>query len=308
VARAKHATQRGLNMEPSNVLTRQLQRAYDRADLVARRAAKRLLPGAVATGDPLQIQHALAAIQLEIDAAMSDTLIARLANRAGAGQNRIARKSFFSALQKNTGLNIVGTDDPLARDVSPRRIRGRKTLVPKPNVEPQLLLQGFVSDNVALMANTRNGISRGMQTKLLEADLFQAENPAAALKGLLTQWTKEGVPSEIGGLTKGGKPRIVSTKKHTRMIAKDQIERLNGGLARTRQTAAGIDSFMWMPSTADTPRESHREFYGKIYTWSDGADGVLPGEAINCQCSAAAIVDKDQVLAAGAFVEITPVT
>lgn len=297
MARAKVATQRGLNMEPSKTLTRTLAKAYDRTDLVARRAARRLLPDAVRSRDPAQIGRAIAAIQAEVDAAMPKELLQKLATRAGTRQNEIARKAFFPALSRSTGFNIIGNDDPLARDVSLKPRRGRKTLVVRPNVQPQLMVETFVGDNVALMTGTRDGISRGMATRLAEAGILDADDPTAAMDALLKTWTKDGVPTQVG-------QRTVSTKKHARLIARDQIEKLNGQLGETRQRVAGVEKFSWQTQQDDRVRAEHEELQGKIFTWAEGSNGIFPGQPINCRCWPGAVVDKDKILSGEGFIEV----
>lgn len=42
--------------------------------------------------------------------------------------------------------------------------------------------------------------------------------------------------------------------------------------------------FIWLPSSADDPRDSHQQYYGKKYKMTDPPDGIYPTQEYNCQC------------------------
>lgn len=77
-------------------------------------------------------------------------------------------------------------------------------------------------------------------------------------------------------------------ESHARLIARDQINKLNGQLSMLRQTNLGIKQFIWRTSMDDRVRESHAEMEGEICDWDDLPDvdgeNVAPGEPIQCRC------------------------
>lgn len=328
MARARPATQRGLNMEPSAAAMRRLTRIYARIDRAAFSALRGTLPAALASGDPRALETLLQSVQDAVDTALPDTSIAVAARRVAAQQDTIARKAFFPALAKAARINIAGTDES-SRAPEPARLRadaftfkpieveiatgpskprkGRKpTLVTKLNFAPEILSNEFVEQNVRLISTLRGGVADGVRDAVVRANVFGADDPEELARRLLRQWERNGVPSQIpiNRTTKAGERVLISARKHAALIANDQLGTLNFQLARTRQTAAGIHSFVWGESSANEPREDHIELYGRTFTWAAGADGIWPGSEINCQCSAIALVDRDQVLAEGNFIDV----
>ncbi len=67
------------------------------------------------------------------------------------------------------------------------------------------------------------------------------------------------------------------------LIARDQVNKLNGSITQVRQQALGVDRYTWRTMGDDRVRESHREKDGNIYSWDDPpSDTGHPSEEINC--------------------------
>lgn len=72
-----------------------------------------------------------------------------------------------------------------------------------------------------------------------------------------------------------------------RLIARDQVSKLNGQLTQARQSGLGITHYFWRTSGDERVRDSHLEKEGNRYAWDDApADTGHPGEDINCRCTA----------------------
>ena len=85
------------------------------------------------------------------------------------------------------------------------------------------------------------------------------------------------------------------TRSHADLIARDQTLRLNAELTRERQTAVGIEKFIWSTSGDERVRESHADLDGKTFSWDDlptvdDEDDVMPGANYQCRCAALAVV------------------
>lgn len=81
--------------------------------------------------------------------------------------------------------------------------------------------------------------------------------------------------------------------RRARLIARDQIAKLNSDLNRIRHQQAGITEYVWRTSADERVRERHRKLEGKVYKYGEptGAEeGLPPGQPINCRCVAQAIV------------------
>jgi SPP1 gp7 family putative phage head morphogenesis protein len=311
---SKPATQRGLNLELTRAQVNALARVYARINRVALTTARRVLAAALRDGTMAQ---ALAEIQAAVEAAVPDGEVQAAAEKAAQAQNRRARRLFFPALAAATGLALIGSDAPeraLPSAVLPSRPQPRRRaprLVVRLNMQPEILADEFVGRNVQLISTLRAGVADGVADAVVRAQVLGEADPEELAARLLREWEKNGVPSQIpiNRTTRAGGRVLVSAESHARFIARDQLGTLNGQLAQARQTAAGISEFEWMPSTAAEPRESHRAFYGKVYRWDEGAgpDGIVPGQEINCQCHARAIVNPDAVRSSGDFIDVDAV-
>jgi SPP1 gp7 family putative phage head morphogenesis protein len=103
-----------------------------------------------------------------------------------------------------------------------------------------------------------------------------------------------------------------TTENAARLIARDQIGKLNGQVNASRQQELGIRSFTWKTVGDERvrgdpdglypkARPSHFDRDDTVYTYDDpphGDDGPeLPGEPINCRCTAEPVFDDilDQI-------------
>lgn len=70
------------------------------------------------------------------------------------------------------------------------------------------------------------------------------------------------------------------------LIARDQVNKFNGDLARVRQTDLGVTGFTWRTMGDERVRSEHENRNGVSYKWEDPPEGETPGEPINCRCYA----------------------
>lgn len=104
---------------------------------------------------------------------------------------------------------------------------------------------------------------------------------AAVMSG--TRW--EGVRDDI--LRFG-----VVTENRAKLIARDQVSKLNSTINRIRQTELGIVQYKWSTSGDERVRPTHRENDGKVFDWNDPpAVTGHPGEDYQCRCVAIPIID-----------------
>jgi SPP1 gp7 family putative phage head morphogenesis protein len=99
----------------------------------------------------------------------------------------------------------------------------------------------------------------------------------------------------VQGLRKGQRAEEIAadiaerhgvSESKARLIARDQIGKLNGELNKARQKNLGIDSFIWRGVMDERERDEHVALEGRKFKWSDPPDEGIPGESINCRCSA----------------------
>ena len=87
------------------------------------------------------------------------------------------------------------------------------------------------------------------------------------------------------------------TESRAELIARDQTSKMNAAFNKVRQTSVGIEKYTWQTAEDERVRESHAELDGQTFPWDEpptvDGEAVNPGEAINCRCVAAPVLDLD---------------
>lgn len=92
------------------------------------------------------------------------------------------------------------------------------------------------------------------------------------------------------------------TKRHARLIARDQIGKLNGELTKKQQEDAGVEEYEWSDSGDGRVRDSHKHLNKKRFRWSDPpiVDAKTgrrchPGQDYQCRCVALPVFDIETI-------------
>ncbi len=82
-------------------------------------------------------------------------------------------------------------------------------------------------------------------------------------------------------------------KSHARLLARDQIGKLNANITQAQQRDAGIEEYIWCDCGDSRVRDSHKALTGKRFRWDeppvvDVKTGrrCHPGEDYQCRCRA----------------------
>jgi SPP1 gp7 family putative phage head morphogenesis protein len=77
-------------------------------------------------------------------------------------------------------------------------------------------------------------------------------------------------------------------KTKAKQIAIDQTNKITENMNNQRSQALGAVEFEWITTGKNTVRSEHASFDEKIFSYKDGAGsrGILPGQDVNCQCTA----------------------
>lgn len=82
-------------------------------------------------------------------------------------------------------------------------------------------------------------------------------------------------------------PEVGSIKSKAKLIARDQVSKLNAELNMLRQQEIGITGYIWNTVGDESVRPTHAAHEGKEYEWDKPpADTGHPGDDINCRCIA----------------------
>lgn len=88
-------------------------------------------------------------------------------------------------------------------------------------------------------------------------------------------------------------------KTRANLIARDQVNKLNGNLNRLRQQDCGIEQYKWRGILDARERHSHVRLEGALLYWETGApslNGANPGDEIQCRCYGDPEIDLDAIL------------
>lgn len=102
-----------------------------------------------------------------------------------------------------------------------------------------------------------------------------------------------------GAVSEAIRARTNMTKRHAKLVARDQANKLQGRIDKHYQTEAGVKSYRWRTARDRRVRERHSELEGTV--WPVNGPGAPnagpygepahPGEAIQCRCYREPIVD-----------------
>lgn len=148
----------------------------------------------------------------------------------------------------------------------------------------RLLLEEWVSENTRLI-------------KSIPSDYFNT------LQRLVSTALVDGITTKT--LAKQIENLYGVTENRAKLIAVDQIGKLNGQITKARQEYLGIRFYRWRTARDQRVREEHAEREGKLYAWSmqdagksyngqvarmTPSDGY-PGIPIRCRCIAEPVIE-----------------
>lgn len=317
-----------LRISPPIRTADRMGKQYAEIDRTALRVAEEVVPEAARVGTAAAVSEAVDQIDQTLQDEHPDRWIRERAQPVAEDVERRHAGRFFGAAALALGVRIFGTDDR-ARPLgtlpgittggdggvgSTRRNAPRYTV--SIDASPGLFVSQFVDENVRLVSTVRAGIPEAIGDQVLRDAVFTGGVTGAPLtefereesaRRLLRQWREQGVPTKIPirRTRKDGTPVMLSAEKHVRLIARDQVSKLNGQLNRARQVAAGISRFVWLTQRDPRVRDAHAELQGRVFGWEDGAPGVgIPGQPIQCRCYGGAVVDPAQAQADTAWIPL----
>ncbi len=109
------------------------------------------------------------------------------------------------------------------------------------------------------------------------------------IESLVKETVGEGRQTSV--LVKEIQRRFEVAESRARLIARDQIGKLNGQIAKAQQTKLGVTKYVWQTSEDERVREEHEARNGKTFKWSDPPSDGHPGEPIQCRCVALPVLD-----------------
>lgn len=127
---------------------------------------------------------------------------------------------------------------------------------------------------------------------------------------LLDEWNKanveliESIPERylddvekvvLESFEKGSRPDVIArrleeryrvSQSRAKLIATDQVQKLNGQLQQHRQTGVGMTHYIWGDSRDERVRQLHRDRRGLRFAWDSPPEDGHPGQPVRCRCQA----------------------
>lgn len=100
------------------------------------------------------------------------------------------------------------------------------------------------------------------------------------------------------------------SERHARLIARDQIGKLNSQLTQARHDEMGVSRFRVRTRGDDKVRDSHRPLNGKVFSYDDlpivDGEEFIPGRPICCRCEQEPVFDDIKAAIAAARSNAVP--
>lgn len=209
-------------------------------------------------GESRQVHELMDAARAKIDAATTRNATAgwlvTIANRTASWERTQFSKQVVAALGVDLWIpERSGRVD--SSFVDERRLGLRRDSIPGQ-------VEWFVSENVSLIKSLGN-------------------QPLDDVEKLVTRGFANGDRHET--LAKAILRRYDVAESSARLIARDQLSKLNAKVTRERHREIGIKRWIWRTAGDEAVRPEHAALDGNEYEYAD-PPALLPGQDVNCRC------------------------
>lgn len=223
-----------------------------------------------------ELEEALSVL-LEQLPRLAETARVEVGVRADAGEGEAARALLAELRAKSRDIFGESRLSSLAQQVSTRTSRhsqvqlkrqvrsalGVDILSSDPTLGP--LLGQFVQSNISLITDIPDVLLRSIERDVLSG--FQAGKSSRDIESSIQH-------------------RLGVSRNRAKLIARDQVQTLNGQVTALRHKRMGVRRFTWRTSGDERVRQEHETRDGQVYEYDNPPDGELPGEPVNCRCYA----------------------
>lgn len=187
----------------------------------------------------------------KVDEAWTPEQLKELARRKGVSLEQYNKEAIRRNLRRVVGVDVLSAEPWVAQELSIFTINNAN------------LIQSMKDDGISAVekqtyAALQQGIRHEELAKQIEQYLDPEEGPVAS---------------------------------RAKLIARDQISKLNGQMNQLRQSDLGISRYRWRTVGDERVRDSHRENDGKIFSWDEPPETGHPGEDYQCRCWAEPVLE-----------------
>lgn len=207
-----------------------------------------------------KLRSLLTSVGSSLEEEFNEEAINRMIASVGDDLNSFNRAQVHKVFKSVLGVDLLSSEPAIAEAIS-----------------------GFVAENISLITSIKQN--------------FLAQTEQVVLRGIRSGLRHEEIAKQLLSRSnkKGFKSRIGVAESRAELIARDQTNKLYGQLTEMRQTAAGIEKYIWRTAGDERVRPEHEEREGKEFSWNDPPEDGHPGEPINCRCYAEPVINIESI-------------
>jgi SPP1 gp7 family putative phage head morphogenesis protein len=205
-----------------------------------------------------KVAELFSATGVRIESEITDFEINQIAEGAASEVSAWNKDQITRVMKQGLGVDLFQSEPWLAQEL---------------NIFAETNINLIKSNNAAFLKQTENLVYDGMRRGLRHEEI------AKQILGT--------GKDELGKVS-----RFKNAKSRANLIARDQINKLNGQLNELRQKNAGVKKYIWRTNIDGRERSSHNDWNGKEFSWKTGSPkGTNPGDEIQCRCYAEPVLD-----------------
>ena len=244
-------------------------------------------------GRPAKSKPVYVSIKIEADYAKELLAISRMCQDAASelvipevGKN--IGDSWFGESLKKLKAKITGAVDAVAEKIAGKTVNAQKA-----ESDAQLAQQLEKMTGVDL-----RGLMRDEDLSKVVDEAIAAN--VALIKSIPTQYADKMEALILKGLQEGKRAESIAedikalggvTDDRARLIARDQLGKINSRISQVRQQKLGITHYRWRTSRDERVRSTHKDREGDIIAWDDPPPDGHAGQPIRCRCTAEPYMD-----------------
>jgi len=216
-----------------------------------------------------QLTALFAATRGSINREVGERQIQFEAEKFATETDNMSRDNLAKAFKSAIGVDLTGDDSFISEQI-----------------------QIFTTNNVNLIQNVQNELMTEIERLTLSG--IQKGERASVIKQKILGRVKD---------KEGFTGRFKKAETRAKLIARDQITKLNGNINETRQKSLGVRKYKWRDSGDNRVRESHK-LDGEIFFWDKNKSesgktkprgSLNPGEDFQCRCYAEPVIDTEDL-------------
>lgn len=196
--------------------------------------------------------------------------------------------SWFSESLKKLKNKVTGAVDTIAEKLASKTVKAQQR-----EADAQLAQQLEKMTGVDLRVLFRDEDLTKVVDEAIAAN-------TALIKSIPSQYADKVEALILKGLQEGKRAESIaedikalghSTDERARLIARDQLGKINSRISQIRQQKLGITHYRWSTSHDERVRSSHRLRDGQIFAWDSPPPDGHAGQPIRCRCVALPYMD-----------------